>query len=345
MTAVDPSRTCSRLRFATAWRPVAAMLMIVAMAGCGTAGTQPLAPGLTPVTIAMGYFPNIQFAPFYVAQSRGYYRQVGLSVTFRSGIEPDVITLLSSGKAQFAVAGGDEVLASGAQGRRVRYVMTQYAKFPTAVFSLPPAGITSPAQLKGHSIGVPGTYGSSYLGLLALLQVAGLSTTDVNIKTIGFTQATTLAAHKVDSAVGYATNDVVQLTARGTAVNEVDVYKYANLAAAGVVTSDAEISRHPGVVRAFVEATLHGLRETITRPAEAYRISARTVSEINAQPVVQHAVLARSIDFWRPEPGHPLGWIDPAVWKRTADALYRFHQIAKRVQPGLFYTNRYVMGT
>lgn len=323
---------------------VAAMLIAASLTGCSFGKSGPTGPGLTSVTIAMGYFPNIQFAPFYLAQAKGYYRQAGLNVTFRSGIEPDVLALLSSGRVQFALAGGDEVLEAGAQGRRVRYVMTQYSRFPTAVFSLKDSGIRDPRQLRGHSIGVPGTYGASYLGLLALLHAVGLPTSSVDIKTIGFTQASTLAAHKVDAAVGYATNDVVQLTARGTAVNELDVYKYANLAAAGVISSDTEISRHPGVVRAFVEATIRGLHETIARPAEAYTLSAQTVSEIKAQPAVQHAVLARSIDFWRPEPGHPLGWIDPGVWRHTADALYRFHQTSRRVQPTGFYTNRFVTG-
>jgi NitT/TauT family transport system substrate-binding protein len=303
-----------------------------------------VAPGLTSVTIALGYFPNIQFAPFYVAESKGYYRQVGLDVTFRSGIEPDVLALLSSGKAQFAVAGGDEVLEAGAQGRHVRYVMTQYSRFPTAVFSLKSAGIREPRQLRGHSIGVPGTYGASYLGLLALLRAVGLSTSQVDVKAIGFTQASTLAAHKVDAAVGYATNDVVQLTSRGTPVNEIDVYKYANLAAAGVASSDSEINRHPGLVRAFVQATIRGMRETLAHPAEAYDISARVVTEIKAQPSVQHAILSRSIEFWRPEPGHPLGWVDPAIWQRTADALYRFHQIPRPVKAAPFYTNRFVAG-
>lgn len=334
-------------RLIKAGRVPATMFLLAPLAACGTAASQGPASqaALTPVTIAMGYFPNIQFAPFYVARARGYYRQAGLNVTFRNGIEPDVLALLTSGKAQFAVAAGDLVLAAGAQGRQVKYVLTQYARFPTAVFSLKQTGIRTPAQLRGHSIGVPGTYGATYVGLLSLLKSAGLSTRDVTIKTIGFSQAQIVAAHKIDAAVGYATNDVVQLTARGTAVNEIDVYKYANLASAGVVTSDAELSRHPGMVRAFVRATVRGLQETIAHPGEAYRISATEVTEIKAQPKVQHAVLARSIDFWRPEPGHALGWIDPRIWTLTARDLYRAGQIAEPVQASRFYTNRFTGAT
>src|SRR5690242_11692806 len=40
---------------------------------------------LTKLTLAMGYIPSVQFAPFYVAQEKGYFRDAGLDVTFRYG--------------------------------------------------------------------------------------------------------------------------------------------------------------------------------------------------------------------------------------------------------------------
>src|SRR5205807_1285434 len=46
---------------------------------------------LTKVTIALGYIPNVQFAPFYVALNKGYYRDEGLDVTFQHGIVQDLL--------------------------------------------------------------------------------------------------------------------------------------------------------------------------------------------------------------------------------------------------------------
>ena len=34
------------------------------------------------VTIAMGYIPNVQFAPYYVAVEKGFFRDEGIDVTF-----------------------------------------------------------------------------------------------------------------------------------------------------------------------------------------------------------------------------------------------------------------------
>jgi NitT/TauT family transport system substrate-binding protein len=294
------------------------------------------------LTVGMGYIPSVQFAPFYVAQAHGYYRQAGLNVHFQYAIEPDLLRLASEGKVDLVNAGGDEVLAAGAQGLHVTYIMTEYSRFPTALFSLKSSGIRTPAQLRGHSIGIPGAYGASYVGLLALLQHAGVPQSAVRIMSIGFSQVSSVANHKVDAAVGYATNEPVEIQHEGYQINEMDVYKYANIAGAGMAAGNSEIAKHPAAVRAFVRATLHGLSDTLANPATAFAITLKAVPQLAAQRSVQRAVLQRSLDFWRAEPGHPLGWVDPAIWARTAHLLYQFKQIPRAVSPARYYTNRFI---
>jgi hypothetical protein len=66
------------------------------------------------------------------------------------------------------------------------------------------------------------------------------------------------------------------------------------------------------------------------------------VKEIGTQPALQKQILKRAIDFWRAEPGHPLGWVDPTVWQRTARLLYTFKQIPRQVAPSSYYTERFI---
>jgi len=304
--------------------------------------TRSVAAGPRQVTVAMGYFANVQFTPYYVAEARGYYRQEGLNVTFRYGISPDLLKLASLGKLDFVNAGGDEVLTAGANGLRVKYIMTQYSRFPAAVFSLQSTGIRDAAELRGHSIGVPFTFGVNYVGLLALLRRAHVPPSSVSIKSINFTQVEAIAHRKVDAAVGYAMNEPVQLRQQGYRVREIDIFRSANIAGAGIAAGDGEIARDPAAVRGFVRATLRGMAYTLRDPDSAFRIAEGAVPEIKVQARVQRAVLQRCIDFWRPEPGHALGWVDPAVWKSTAPLLYRFKQIPRPVSPALYYTNQFV---
>src|SRR5437667_729065 len=82
----------------------------------------------TKVTIALGYNPDVQFTPFYVALNKGYYAEEGLDVSFKHGTVPDMMKLLAAGQGgvNFAVASGDEVIPARINGLPVLYVMTWY---------------------------------------------------------------------------------------------------------------------------------------------------------------------------------------------------------------------------
>src|SRR5579859_4227236 len=223
------------------WQPVTASAIVVVAVLAGVMsktvhGGQSVAgkqPALRSVTVAMGYIPDVQFAPYYVALTRGYYRAAGLDIHFNYNIEPTLLKLADQGKVDFVVSGGDEVLAAGAHGLRVKYVMTQYSRFPSALFALQSERITGPAGLRGKTIGVPGQYGASYVGLLTLLKAAGLSPSNVSIKSIGYTQAASVAAHKVDAAVGYAMNEPLELRSERYKISELDIWHWANITGAG----------------------------------------------------------------------------------------------------------------
>jgi NitT/TauT family transport system substrate-binding protein len=180
------------------------------------------------------------------------------------------------------------------------------------------------------------------VGLLVLLHKAGIPLSAVSIKTIGFTQIQSVAHHRVDAAVGYANNEPVFLRQQGFQVQEFDIYHWANIAGAGIAVGNAELAKRPGLVRAFVEATLRGMRETLAHPDESFRISEQAVPEIRASPRGPRAVLQRSLDLWRPERGRPLGWIDPGVWRTTAQLLYQYRQIPHPVSAGRMFTNRFI---
>ena len=62
------------------------------------------AKALQDVSIGLGYIPDIQFAPFYVAQSKGYYNAAGLNVTFHHGIVNDLIGSMVLGHDNFVFA-------------------------------------------------------------------------------------------------------------------------------------------------------------------------------------------------------------------------------------------------
>ncbi len=108
--------------------PVSSLLILVALisAACGstTPSSSSSAPGLKKISIGLGYIPDIQFAPFYVAQSKGYYKAAGLDVTFHHGIVNDLIGSMVLGHDNFVFASGDEELVARSKNLKVVDVAT-----------------------------------------------------------------------------------------------------------------------------------------------------------------------------------------------------------------------------
>ena len=82
------------------------------------------------VTLAMTYIPNVQFAPWYVAEEKGFFQEEGLEVVFDYRMDIDALQLVATGKMDYAIAGGDQVLVARGQGIPVVYLMSLYAEFP-----------------------------------------------------------------------------------------------------------------------------------------------------------------------------------------------------------------------
>src|SRR5436305_5608657 len=175
------------------------------------AASQPLRE----ITVAMSYIPNVQFAQFYLADKKGYYAAEGLKIKFDYNFETDVVQRIAQGTVQFGMASGDSILLARAQGLPVVTVTTNTQRFPTVFFSKADANIKTPADLKGKSVGIPGHFGASYIGLLALLYANQIKESDLNIQDIGFAQVAALTAGKVQVASGYGNNEPVQLEQQG----------------------------------------------------------------------------------------------------------------------------------
>ena len=311
-----------------------AVTPLLAAAKIQAARPAPAPRALRTITLGMGYIPNVQFAPFYVAGQHGYYRQAGLRVNFLYGSSPNLLELAATGRDDFAIADGADVIAAGAQGVPVTDVMTMYRRLPIAVFALAGKNIRRLSNLRGKTIGVAGRYGSSYAALLAALRLAGLRPDrDVTIKSIGFNQAVSVQSGKVDAAVDYSNNGPVILARHGVKIDTIQLGTITNLVGPGVIAGRALIAQDPSLIRAFVQATLRGLAATIKDPRAAFAIArtAKGLPPLRGSDVAdQYAVLQSTLPFWHDAVtrAHGLGYADPAQWSESARTLQEIGQIA-----------------
>ncbi|MEJ5224487.1 MAG: ABC transporter substrate-binding protein [Anaerolineales bacterium] len=320
------------------------LVVSLLLSACGGGG--PVLPLNTPtpqqvaVRLPMGYIPNVQYAPFYVAVEKGYFRDAGFDVEFDYSFETDGIALVGANQLFFTLASGEQVLLARAQGLPVVYVAAWYQQFPIAVIAKKETGINAPADLKGKKVGLPGLFGANYIGLRALLSVSGLKETDLTLDSIGFNQVEALAAGQEQAVVGYITNEPVQLRALGYDVSVIRVADYVQLAANGIVTNESTLRGNPDMVQRFVQAFLRGLTDTIANPDEAYEISKKYVENLDqSDTAAQKQVLAASIALWQ---GPTLGASDPAAWANMQTVLIGMGAYATPLDVNAAFTNRFV---
>ena len=314
--------------------------LMISLSACGSPQVKNDAAPLTKIRLPMGYIPNIQYAPFYAAIEKGYFKDAGIEIEFDYSFETDGVKLVGVGELPFAVVSGEQVLLARAQDVPVTYVAAWYQQYPISVVSKADANISKTEDLKGKTIGLPGLFGANYIGLRALLFSAGLSESDVTLEEIGFNQVELVVSGNQTIIVGYAANEPIQLQAQGIDVTELRVSDAVQLAANGILASEKVIAEDPELVKGFVGAFLKGLQFTIENPDDAYAMSAAYVPNFADQDQkVQKEILTTSIDLWRAD---RLGYSDPQAWENMQNILLEMKLIPTEMDLSKAFTNEFV---
>jgi NitT/TauT family transport system substrate-binding protein len=333
-----------RITFANGAAPLAFFLSVaLALAACGP-GASPTVIGAgasgspaltTKLTVGLGYIPNVQFAPFYLAERSGYYRAAGLDVTFQNKIETDLVPLVGQGAIDIGVADGTDVIPAVSQGIPVRYVATIYGTYPSIVFAKASSGIKTAADLRGKKIGIPGKYGSSWIMLQALLQSAGLTPSDVQIVEYpDFGQGVAVKQGAVDAATGFANNEPVQLELAGVQTVILHVDQIVALPGPGLIVGTSTIDAKKAAITAFIAATLKAMNEIKADPTKGIDAAIAAVPELASNRAAQVAVLAATIATWSgtATATKGLGAIDDLGWAASIDFMTRLGLVPKAVK-------------
>jgi NitT/TauT family transport system substrate-binding protein len=301
-------------------------LVGVLLAACSSpvpAGTASVGEPLRAVTLLLGFRPDVQFAPFYVAQQEGFYADAGLEVTIEHKQAPDVQRLVADGQAEFGVADATDVMIARTSGIPIRYVSTLYQRFPVALIGEEGTVPADPADLAGMTIGTPGPFGSSWHALLALLDAGGLTPDDITVREYPqFNQVDGLTNGDVDLITGFRNNEPLQLEDRGMNVDLLTVDDIAPLPGPGMIVGDDLLASDPELVRTFVEATAAAQAAVIDDPDLGFAAAEVAVPEISESPEVARAVLDATVELWEGD-GFASGAIDEELWATAYETMQR----------------------
>lgn len=254
-------------------------------------------------TLFMTFVPNVQFSPVYAAIENGYMAENGIALEIEHGDENVGVDLIAADARRFGLVSGEEVIKARANGRPVVYVYEWFQKYPVGIVASADSGIESIRDLVGRKVGIPGRFGASFNGLIALLSANDMQESDIQLEPIGFNAPEVFCMGGVEASVVYVNNEPLQIQQRAdagdcgaiSAVKVFPVSDAADMVSNGLVTNEQTITEQPELVQSMVAAFDAGLRDVINNPAQAYLFSAAYVENLPMTDAFRTALEATAV--------------------------------------------------
>ncbi len=232
------------------------------------------------LTLQLKWVTQGQFAGYYVAKDKGFYKEAGLDVTIKPG-GPDIAPpqIIAGGGADVIIEWMPAALAAREKGVALVNIAQPFKRSGMMLTCRKETGIASPADLKGKTLGV-WFYGNEY-PFMAWMSKLGLKTdgSPAGVKVIkqGFNVDPII--QKQAACISTMTyNEYWQVIDAGLKADDLVTFKYAEQGVAtmedGLYTTEAKLADPKMVEKLakFVKATMKGWEWTREHPAEAAKI-------------------------------------------------------------------------
>ena len=210
------------------------------------------------------------FGPIQLAKGKGYFTEAGLDVSFavgRGGV--DVAKQVGAGNAPLGGIVADGPIMVRGNGVPVKIVCVFGGKGFMQLVVREDSGIEKPADLKGKTITVMSYQDTTFYALLGLLASAGLTQDDVNIQAVGPTGVWQFVAAGKSAGMAGVPDWIPPVQAAGVKVKIIPTDEFFPHMAQAIAASDQIIKEKPDMVRKFVHAALHGMKDIMDDPDKA----------------------------------------------------------------------------
>ena len=277
------------------------------------------------VTIQLKWVTQAQFAGYYVAKAKGYYKDADLDVTINAG-GPDVAPpqVIAGGGADVIIDWMPSALASREKGVPLVNISQTFKKSGLELTCRADTGIKSPADFKGKTLGV--WFGGNEYPFLAWMSKLGLKTdgSPGGVKVIkqGF-NVDPLLQKQADCISTMTYNEYWQVIDAGYKPSQLVVFKYSDEGVAtledGLYVMESKLKDPAFVAKIakFVKASEKGWDYARKNDKEAAKIV--LAADTTGAQTLHHqeqmmGEIAKLLD-----PGN--GELDPKDYDRTVSVL------------------------
>lgn len=218
------------------------------------------------IRVQLKWHHQFQFAGYYAAQVKGFYRDENLDVELiEGGADKPPSEQVLSGVADYSIGDADILLARVA-GRPFVALASIFQHSPYILLSLQQGGIHHPGDLVGKRVMLSNDQGAAQFR--AVLMKEGIGIENVEILPHSW-NLDDLTGGRVDAVSAYATVEPAYLRARGYEPVVLHSQDYGvDFYGDTLFTTEQEVRDHPERVEAFLRATRKGWAYASANPQE-----------------------------------------------------------------------------
>ena len=332
-----------RWYLAAAAAVVIASVVAASFAAAGTSSSK-----ATKVTLQLKWVAQAQFAGYFAAKAKGYYKQAGLDVTIKAGgpnIIPEQVVL--GGQAQFGIDWFPSLLAQRDTGNDLVDIAQVFARSGTTEVTWKSSGINSFKKMKGKKFGV-WILGNEFEQEAALVKFGLDPHKDVTLVKQNFDMIPFLK-HEIDASSAMTYNELAQVleaknpkTGKLYTLKDLNVFKMANLGTGMlqdlifVKGSWIKDKAHQATAVKFLTASLKGWIYCRDHWKDCVNI---VLKNGTALPRGHQTWQMNEINalIWPNKLG--IGVMDPASYKQTANIAFKFKVIKKPAKASSYRTD------
>jgi NitT/TauT family transport system substrate-binding protein len=282
------------------------------------------------LTLQLKWVTQAQFAGYFVAKDKGFYKDEKLDVTIKPG-GPDVAPpqVIAGGGADVVIDWMPSALATREKGIPLVNIAQVFKRSGMMLTCRNDSGIKTPADFKGKTLGV--WFGGNEYPFLSWMDKLGLKSTgagaDITVLKQGFNVDPIL--QKQAACISTMTyNEYWQVIDAGMKPADLTVFKYEEQGVAtledGIYTVDAKL-KDPAMadkLARFLKASMKGWDYAIKNQPEAVKIVLNN-DNTGAQTAPHQTRMMGEIAKLVADQPKGLGYLEEADYQRTVDILLK----------------------
>ena len=278
---------------------------------------------------------QFQFAGYYAALEKGYYKKAGLDVSIHNGTpEKMPVKEVLQGHAQYGVA-NSELLLERLRGAPLVALAAIYQHSASVLLARKETEILSPDDLIGKKVMMLGQYVDA--DFIAMFSNENLDIKDIHIIPSSF-EIQDLIDGKVDAFNSYMSNEPYYLKQQGVEFTTLNPRNYGvDFYSDILFTTEDEIRHHPERVKAFRQASLEGWYYAMNHPQEIidlllnkYKVT-KSRGHLEFEAEAMHSLILPDL--------MELGHMNPWRWRHMAETFVQAGMVENdHLLQGFIYT-------